>query len=405
MLLKIALALVGGTVISLIFGYLVAYWRDIGRDSPKNMDEHTWFRFFEAMTSLKKEAFKFTSKKESRESQRRSSSTSGAPGAQSKRRSRAPSSWQKHPEIQRLLLKFDDFYPELYRYFQNFKDRGDELAALEARELEKILGERVSATMMADRMHELLELKAFDSLGVQDAGAKRIRELWLCYSAAQMYLDDARLGSATVSKKLSQELNLEASSVFRGIEVQCLLSKGASKKALFKKYWQEQQKQSFERSLYLQNLTAFERSQLCYKWVQTKAHVQEVKRQLSQTLQEMEKAFQAFYREYNSGQKQQQTHKKKGQKQEHHRQQKREAPPQQKSSDSLQWAYDLLEMGVTTEFSLIKKQFKKMAMKYHPDRLAREGLGELECRRHHEHFVEVQKAYQTLEKRYGSKAA
>lgn len=393
MLIKLALALVGGTVLSFMFGYLVAYWRDIGRGPSKQLDDKNWLKFFEALTRLKREAFTFS--KRSGQQRRQHSSTQRT--QQQQRRSRAPSSWEQHPELARLLLKFDDFYPELYRYFEGLQKRGDELMLLEAKELEKTLKTRVSASMMADRLHELLELKAFDNLGVQNLGGEAARQLWMCFSVGHIYLDDARLGSPTLSQYLIEQLNLDQASVYRGIEAQCLLARGASKKALFKKYWQEQQKSGFERSEYLHSLTPFERAQLCFKWTRTKTSAEEIHRQLRGTLEEMEKAFEKFYREHNTKQKKQKEQKSK----------RRQNKPEQTQAQthSLQWAYDLLEMQATDEFSLIKKQFKRMAMKYHPDRLAREGLSEIECRRHHEHFVEVQRAYKALEKHCQDTAA
>lgn len=397
MLVKLTLALLGGTVLSLIFGYLIAYWRDIGSSSPKNLNDSNWSQFFETLTQLKSYGLKFSARqqKQAHNNKRHKSAT------QKQRRSRAPSSWENHSEVQRLLVKFEDFYPELYRYFENLKYNGDELLKLEAKELESQIKVKVSASMMGDRMHELLELQAFDSFGVQGLGGQAVRELWLSFTVGQIYIDDARLGSSTLSHALSRELSLDESSLFRGIEAQVMLIKGASKKALFNKYWKEQQKSSFERSGYLQNLTPSQRAQLCYKWAQTKGHHSQISQQLKETLKEIEKCFQELYREHNSADGKH--HRKKQQ----HKKSRAQRPSatQAPDSDPYHWAYELLEMPKTSDFTVIKKQFKKMAMKYHPDRLSREGLNELECRRHHEHFLEIQKAYKSLEKAYAHKVA
>jgi DnaJ-domain-containing protein 1 len=393
MLIKLTLALIGGTVLSLIFGYLIAYWRDIGRDSLKSSDDSSWSILFDTLTRLKTERFKHSERQRAQKSDARNSHTK----SQHKRRSRAPSSWEKHSEIERLLLRFEDFHPRLYSYFLKIKDSGEELMKLEASELEKRLGIRVSASMMADRIHELLELKAFESLSLQDSGPEAVHELWLSHTVAQIYLDDARLGSTTLSQSLCKELSLDSATVFRGIEAQFMLVKGASKKVLFRKYWKEHQKSSFERSSYLQNLTPTQRAELAYKWARTKMNFAGMIQQLRETLLEIERFFEGFYRDQNSGKNNQNKQKNKKTKQ--------QRTTQETQKDPLQWAYELLEMTPSQEFITIKKQFKKMAMKYHPDRLVQEGLSELECKRHHEHFVEIQKAYKALEKHYDPKAA
>ncbi len=62
-------------------------------------------------------------------------------------------------------------------------------------------------------------------------------------------------------------------------------------------------------------------------------------------------------------------------------------------------AYTILEIEQGASDEEIKKAYRKMAMKYHPDKVRE--LGEQHEKAAHEKFIEVQKAYDTLKKEKG----
>ncbi|MBS3913101.1 MAG: TerB family tellurite resistance protein [Bacteroidetes bacterium] len=61
--------------------------------------------------------------------------------------------------------------------------------------------------------------------------------------------------------------------------------------------------------------------------------------------------------------------------------------------------YKILDVAVTANEEEVKKAYRKMAMRFHPDRLL--GLGEAEKKAAQEKFVKVQKAYDTIKKKRG----
>ena len=63
--------------------------------------------------------------------------------------------------------------------------------------------------------------------------------------------------------------------------------------------------------------------------------------------------------------------------------------------------YKLLEVEKTASQEDIKKAYRKMAMKYHPDRV--EGMGEDVKRNAEAQFREINEAYETLKTMRGIK--
>lgn len=65
-------------------------------------------------------------------------------------------------------------------------------------------------------------------------------------------------------------------------------------------------------------------------------------------------------------------------------------------TDSKKWAYEVLEVQKGASQEDIKKAYRRMAMKYHPDKVS--ALGDEERKRAEEKFKEVKKAYDLLKK-------
>jgi len=65
-------------------------------------------------------------------------------------------------------------------------------------------------------------------------------------------------------------------------------------------------------------------------------------------------------------------------------------------TDVKKWAYDVLELTVGSSQDDIKKAYRRMAMKYHPDKVS--ALGDDERRKAEEKFKEVKRAYEILKK-------
>ena len=64
-------------------------------------------------------------------------------------------------------------------------------------------------------------------------------------------------------------------------------------------------------------------------------------------------------------------------------------------------AYKILEIEATATDEEVKKAFRKMAMKYHPDKVR--DLGEMHQKAAQDKFIEVQKAYEQICKERGLK--
>lgn len=77
--------------------------------------------------------------------------------------------------------------------------------------------------------------------------------------------------------------------------------------------------------------------------------------------------------------------------------------PKKKEGDSN--LFTTMEMGQTSDFNSIKKQYKKLVLKYHPDRLASESLSRSELEQANQKFLKIQNAYSKLEKLYAKKSA
>jgi len=64
-------------------------------------------------------------------------------------------------------------------------------------------------------------------------------------------------------------------------------------------------------------------------------------------------------------------------------------------------AYDVLEIKPSATEEEVKKAYRRMAMKYHPDKVAQ--LGEEVQKAAHEKFKKVQEAYEAIQKERGVK--
>ncbi|MDL2290024.1 DnaJ domain-containing protein [Paludibacteraceae bacterium OttesenSCG-928-F17] len=74
-------------------------------------------------------------------------------------------------------------------------------------------------------------------------------------------------------------------------------------------------------------------------------------------------------------------------------------PSAKTGTDNYQWAYEILEIEITATNSEIKKAYRKLVLKYHPDKLnsADEDLK----KENTEKFRSIKKAYDTLKKQRG----
>jgi DnaJ like chaperone protein len=64
-------------------------------------------------------------------------------------------------------------------------------------------------------------------------------------------------------------------------------------------------------------------------------------------------------------------------------------------------AYSILEIAADATDEEVKKAYRRMAMKYHPDKVAQ--LGEEVQKAANEKFKKVQEAYETIQKQRGLK--
>jgi curved DNA-binding protein CbpA len=83
----------------------------------------------------------------------------------------------------------------------------------------------------------------------------------------------------------------------------------------------------------------------------------------------------------------------KSSKQNNKKQQKTKEKPQNLNPDKYQDALKIFDISSISSKSSLKKQYRKLAMQYHPDRV--EGSDKAKA---HKEFVQIQKAYETLQK-------
>lgn len=384
MLYKIMVAVVGGTILSLIFGYLFAYWRELMNKQAHGLrTDQEWEKGFSRMTSGKEGELAGAARRTT------SSSSASSSSQESKSKSRHRTGMGEHPELLRLLDLSRDFYPDIYQYFCNIQEMGEDLGKWEMDEFKKFTS--VKGNFLVERMSELLEMRYFDRFLGPEGSAKMIRASWLSYSAAYLFGDDARLGSSTICEHLEKKLHLPPQDLYRAVEFALLLSKGGSRLAL-KESYKKKIDQSFERSTWLQEQTKEQRIAMIWSLCHEKSFhalgIEGVVDLIEKAAIELEAALNQAYQEGNREEKAKTQQKTKQQK---------TAKPRPSTKGPYEQEFCALEMAYTSDISLIKKQYKKLAMKYHPDRQGQESS--------QERFVAVQRAYQTLEKAYSKKAA
>ena len=81
-------------------------------------------------------------------------------------------------------------------------------------------------------------------------------------------------------------------------------------------------------------------------------------------------------------------------------QQKHQSQKRKQSKNSvnleLKKAFKVLGFNENVSFEEVKKAYRKLAMKYHPDRYANQGIDQIEMAK--SHFIKIQQAYEYLEK-------
>lgn len=392
-------AVVGGTILSLIFGYIFAHWREfMDKHAHSLKTQQDWEKSFTRMTSTKEGELAGASR------QKKAQNSHDPKNKGARASSRRRGSLADHPEIERYLELSKDFYPSIYQYFLNIKEMGDDVGKWEIEEFKKF--SVVNSSFLLERIIELLEMRYFDRFLSPDGSAQMIRLSWLSFSAASLFCDDSRLGSSTISAYLEKKLHLAPQDLYRAVEFAALLSKGGSRLALLESY-KKKVDQNFERSLWLQEQTKEQRLALVWTMAHEKSFhalgiggvigiIEKAAIELEEALNE---AYEQRNREDKSGDGKGENEQKSSQQSKQKRNQKNEKKPagQSKSKGPYEDEFKALEMDYTQDIILIKKQYKKLAMKYHPDRQGQESS--------QERFVAIQRAYQTLEKAYSPKAA
>jgi hypothetical protein len=371
-------ALVGGTLISLFIGYLVAYGKELFNGKEE------WNGSFDRMVRGKQEDLN---------SADGASRKGFGPREKTSQEERSRASFSNLARIYQKLGMSGEA-----NFFEELASGGREVLDLECKKREKEFkrkwGHSVSDHFLRERFFELCREEVF----VQNKNLslalslRAIMELWESYAGVTLLFDDARLGSSSLLKDLERKLHLDPFSLYRGVEYWMLLKAGQSRASLIKQYHKDIGKNSFERSQKLMAWSEARRQQVLFSIIFPARHkvrtFPEVLKEAESAILELERELGAKTRQENGEQYR-----------EHKREQKSQQRPKRELSD-----FELLGLaGPTHDFAQIKKAFRKMAMRYHPDRV--ETLTEEEARDAHEQYVVIQKAFERLEKRYGKKAA
>lgn len=381
------LAFIGGTIISLVLGYLIAFGRS-GRNRSEPRTFADWLKGFDRMVMREKADLG-------------ASSSIPRGGHESASRSESPDDgFFKLAEIYRKMdrVKEANFYEQLAR---DRSARDQEMSA-RARDFKRKWGHQISDHFIRERWLELARAEAF----IQNKGQGQALDLRAgidlleSYAGVALLFDDARLGSSTVCRELERTLKLSSNAVYRGLDFWFHAKSGQSKPSLIEGYLKEEKKGAFTRSQRLMSMSSTRRSQLLLSMSFPARH--KVKT-FPSLLKEAEETIAELERElFNKRDRAQ--HKK--QQKEQERKQRRQRQEQSQSSrqgNDLLSDFILLNLDETDDLNLIKKAFRQQAMKYHPDRLNLDDPAEQAAA--HERYVEIQKAYERLEKRFGKSAA
>lgn len=388
------IALVGGTLISIAIGYLIAYGKEFFEKSSQSGDFESWSKGFDRMVGAQKADFRDSGAE-------RSGFSTG--------QSRAQSTDRHGSYFEQLAQTYENLNMSAEaQYFERLKSEGrdffDQECKKRSSEFKRKWGHSVSDHYLRERFIELCRDKAF----IQNKNLKLalplkgLFDLWESYAGAYLLLDDARLGSSTLSKDLEKKLALDPFSIYRGIEYWFLTKAGQSKASLVQEYWRDVGRGHFQRSQKVANWSESRRIQIILSLVFPARHkvrtFPEVLKECEGAISDLESELRSRGRQDNQEGQSSSSHKKqKSKKQtssEHPKAKKSSTPP----SD-----FSILGIEVTSDWEEIKKAYRKMAMKYHPDRV--DSHNEQEAREAHDFYVEIQKAYERLEKRYGKKAA
>lgn len=386
MLMTVIIAVVGGTIISIIIGYLVAYGKDLFNGSG-SLSESAWSKAFNRFVHTQANELKGTT-------DARAGFDTGASRAASQNTSDiSKSAFSKLAETYETLSMKEES-----RFFENLaedKNKLEEICQERAKQFKQKWGYQLSSQFLKERFTELVQERAFSQNKQHALNSKQIFELWESFAALAMFFEDTKWGSLTLSERLSQKLQLSPANVLRGVEYWFLSRAGQSKDSLFKTYWQQEGKGAFEKSEKLKQFKSERRVQLLLSLTfpaRFKVKIfSEVLKELENGVLELEAHLESLHSESN---------------------QKQQSNKQSSSSQNSQKIhktkitetdFDLLEIKPTTNMREIKKAFHKMALKLHPDHVKCESLEEEKAA--HESYLKVQKAFERLEAKYGKLVA
>ncbi len=382
MLVTITIAVVGGTIISLIIGYLVAYWKDLFNGSG-SLSESAWSKAFNRFVHTQANELKGTT-------EARAGFDTGASRASTQATSDvSKSAFMKLEETYESLSMKEE--SRLFQSLSEDKNKLEEICQERSKQFRQKWGYQLSSQFLKERFLELVQEKAFSQNKQHALTIKQLTELWESFAALAMFFEDTKWGSLTLSERLSQKLQLSPANVLRGVEFWFLSRAGQSKDSLFKTYWQQEGKGAFEKSEKLKQFKPERRVQLLLSLAFPARYKVKI---FSEVLKELEMGvleLEAHLEDLHSKANQKQQSQKK---------------PSSYSSFSNKLAetdFDLLEIKPTSNMKEIKKAFHKMALKLHPDHVKCSTPEEEKAA--HESYLKVQKAFERLEAKYGKLAA
>lgn len=386
MLFNMMVASALGTLISLCVAYLYVYrreWMDRLFPGSRSSD---WGRVFSRLVGESKQKMGTPS-----DGGKRTGASVGA-----SRSSKQRPQWLV--ELENLAQQGDSpnsdkLISQWERYAQDIYVGGAKELKPIFKEWERTKASALSGSFFKRLMIELLEQKA----GYRNASAFKLREindfnrLVVAVASLLLLIEDAEKGSRSLTRSLIKNQASERR-VFLAIEYWLFLKTGAAKNALLAQLL----KPNHRVGQRISSLSYQKRVRLCLMTLTTDwGQLPDQKSLLA--------SFVKVIDEIASEEVKQESMKREQSRQQKSKKENKQKQKTPRPSTLTKKEEYLLRLGLsaTSDFRSVRKAYKKLAMEKHPDRLMASSPSEMELKRAHVEFLQIQEAYHYLEKNMG----
>lgn len=226
---------------------------------------------------------------------------------------------------------------------------------------------------------ELLEIKGFFKSKDELYSQSELISLLKSFSFLRLLVSDASFGDSTVSKVIEKKRNRTAKEVYHAVEFLIMARSGGVKKSLLEEICRNPQKKCEKLKL----LPELKLARTILNIVSGAGKIVSINGVISLIVESI-KEIDAFKKSYFENRSK--------------KNEKRKNSSNSKASKREPSAYKVLGLDDGDSWTAIRKNYRKLAMKYHPDRVQSEGASETEIRRANGEFQKIRAAYDELEK-------